>query len=69
MISWPHIPSMNYDKRYRIYVSFLYKNKKYITDNNGLGKISCQDVVFNYESLFTILKDLRVSNKVFVIKK
>ncbi len=49
-------------------LAFYTKNKKYITDNNGLGKISCQDVVFTYESLLPILKDLEGLEQVFVIK-
>ncbi len=55
----PHIPSIEImTNGIESMLAFYTKNKKYITDNNGLGKISCQDVVFNYESLLPILKDL-----------
>ncbi len=55
----PHIPSIEImTNGIESMLAFYTKNKKYITDTNGLGKISCQDVVFNYESLLPILKDL-----------
>ena len=49
----PHIPSIEImTNGIESMLDFYTKNKKYITDNNGLGEI------FNYESLLPILKDL-----------